>query len=143
MINKEALGMTMQINEEFINNLATQMVSESLMATLGGSDKFVEQIVRELFNTKVDPKDGTVSTWSSAVPYIKYLIQKVIRDELEATVKDVLDEKRPEIRKTIRRELMKKETIDNFFNAFTESLTSGLNQPWRTTINVEFIKPKD
>ena len=39
MVEKNALGMTMQINEEFINNLAKQMVSESIMATIGGGDK--------------------------------------------------------------------------------------------------------
>ena len=40
MPEKQALGMTMQISQEYINNLAIEMIREKLLAALGGSDKF-------------------------------------------------------------------------------------------------------
>ena len=98
MVEKNALGMTMQINEEFINNLAKQLVSESIMATIGGGDKFVSQIVADILKTKVNPDNGRVEPYSSSIPYIQYLINKVIREEVAGTIQEVLDEKRQEIR---------------------------------------------
>lgn len=144
MVNeKQALGMTMQINQEFINSLAEQIVSESLMTTLGGGDKFVKQIIHDILNVKVDPQDGRLSTWNSAIPYINYLINKVIRDEVKGTIQEILDEKRPEIRKTIRSELMKKDTVDRFFKAFTDSVIDGIDNSWKTTINVSFGRKEE
>ena len=143
MVEKNALGMTMQINEEFINNLAKQMVSESIMATIGGGDKFVSQIVSDILKTKVDPDNGQVSNYSSSIPYIQWLINKVIRDEVKGTVMDVLEEKKPEIRKCIRAELMKNKTIEAFYGAFVESIEESLTNRYYTKINVSFEKPKE
>lgn len=135
---KQALGMTMQINQEFIENLARDLVSESLLKTLGGSDRFVETLMKEILNTRVDPQKGTVSTWRDAIPYVNYLINKIIREEIQGTVKEVLDEKRPEIRKVIRKELMKKDTVDRFFKAFTDSVIDGIDNQYRVKIGVKF-----
>lgn len=128
----------MQINQEFIENLARDLVSESLLKTLGGSDRFVETLMKEILNTRVDPQKGTVSTWRDAIPYVNYLINKIIREEIQGTVKEVLDEKRPEIRKVIRKELMKKDTVDRFFKAFTDSVIDGIDNQYRVKIDVKF-----
>ena len=95
MPEKQALGMTMQISQEYINNLATEMIRENLLAALGGSDKFVEELTKEILNTKVN-KDGKVSSYrcSDDIPYIQYLINKTIREEVTGTLKEMLDEKR-------------------------------------------------
>ena len=139
-IQKDALGMTMQINEEFINNLATQLVSESVMATIGGGDKFVKQIVSEILNTKVD-ESGNVRTYGERT-YLKWLIEKVIREEIESVLTETINEKRKDIKEVVRRELMKKDTIDKFFNAFTESVSGGLKKYWKAKIDVSFIEPE-
>jgi hypothetical protein len=143
MVEKNALGMTMQINEEFINNLAKQMVSESIMATIGGGDKFVSQIVSDILKMKVDPDDGKVSNYSSSIPYIQWLINKVIREEIEGTILEVLEEKKPEIRGCIKAELMKNETIEAFYEAFVSSIEESLTNRYYTKINVSFEKPKE
>lgn len=142
MIEKSALGMTMQINEEFINNLTKQMVSESIMATIGGGDKFVQQITADILKTKVNPDNGRVESYSSSIPYIQYLINKVIREEVSGTIQEVLDEKRPEIRGAIKEELMKNKTIDAFYEAFVSSIEDSLETRYYTHINVSFERPK-
>ena len=143
MVEKNALGMTMQINEEFINNLAKQMVSESIMATIGGGDKFVSQIVADILKTKVDPDNGRVSTYSGSIPYIQYLINKVIREEVSGTIQEVLDEKRIEIRACIRAELLKDKTIDAFYQAFIDTVTDSIGCRYYSKINVSFEKVSD
>ena len=49
-INKDVMGITMQINEEFINNLAKQMVSESIMATIDGGKSYKAKASTFRFN---------------------------------------------------------------------------------------------
>lgn len=142
MVEKNALGMTMQINEEFINNLAKQMVSESIMATIGGGDKFVQQITADILKTKVNPDTGRVESYSSSIPYIQYLINKVIREEVAGTIQEVLDEKRAEIRESIRAELLKDKTIDAFYKGFVETITDSIECRYRTSIHVNFEKPE-
>ena len=143
MVEKNALGMTMQINEEFINNLAKQMVSESIMATIGGGDKFVSQIVADILKTKVNPDNGRVESYSSSIPYIQYLINKVIREEVSGTIQEVLDEKRSEIRECIRAELLKDKTIEAFYQGFIETAISGIENRYYAKINVNFEKTRD
>ena len=143
MVEKSALGMTMQINEEFINNLAKQMVSESIMATIGGGDKFVQQITADILKTKVNPDNGRVESYSSGIPYIQYLINKVIREEVSGTIQEVLNEKRAEIRESIRAELLKDKTIDAFYKSFVETITDSIECRYRTSIHVNFVKPEE
>lgn len=140
MVEKNALGMTMQINEEFINNLAKQMVSESIMATIGGGDKFVQQITADILKTKVNPDNGRVESYSSSIPYIQYLINKVIREEVAGTIQEVLDEKRPEIRECIRKELIKDKTIEAFYQGFVKTVIDSMGSRFYTKINVSFEK---
>ncbi len=143
MVDKNVMGMTMQINEEFINSLAKQMVSESIMATIGGGDKFVQGIVSEILKTKVNPDNGRVESYSGSIPYIQYLINKVIREEVAGTIQEVIDEKRAEIRECIRAELMKDKTIEAFYQNFIDTAVGNIESRWNTKINVFFEKPKD
>ena len=138
MVEKNALGMTMQINEEFINNLAKQMVSESIMATIGGGNKFVQQITADILKTKVNPDNGRVESYSGSIPYIQYLINKVIREEVSGTIQEVLDEKRSEIRECIRAELLKDKTIEAFYQGFVETVVGNIENRYHTKINVNF-----
>lgn len=140
---KQALGMTMQISEDYINNLAREIVTESLLKTLGGGDKFIQQLINSILSTKVDPDNGRPSTYSGAIPYINYLINKIIRDEISLTVAEILEEKRPEIHKVIRKELMKKETVDKFFKAFTDATLQGVDNVWKAKIDVTFMDGKE
>ena len=143
MVEKNALGMTMQINEEFINNLAKQMVSESIMATIGGGDKFVSQITADILKTKVNPDTGRVESYSNSIPYIQYLINKVIREEVSGTIQEVLDEKRTEIRQCIRAELLKDKTIEAFYKGFVDTVIDTIDSRYYTRINVAFEKAAD
>ena len=143
MIEKNAMGMTMQINEEFINNLAKQMVSESIMATIGGGDKFVSQITADILKTKVDPGSGRVTTYSDGIPYINYLINNVIREEVKGTIQEVLNEKRAEIHECIRAELLKDKTIEAFYKGFVDTVIDSIESRYYTRISVAFEKAVD
>ena len=141
-MEKQALGMSMQISQEFIDNLAREMVSESLMKTLGGSDRFVEELIRQVLMVKVN-EDGKPSTYYDAKPYLEYLVNKIIRDEVQETVAEIMNEKRPEIRAALRKELSKKKVMDSIYDKFIACMVDNVQSSWKTKINVEFSKDKD
>lgn len=143
MAEKQALGMTMQVSQDFINNIAEEIVRENLMKTLDGENKFFAALVHEIMDTKVNPDNGRVERYSNSIPYIQYLINKTLREEIAGTLQALLDEKRPDIRKKIKSELMKKDTIDKFYEAFTDSVSRAIDGPYYGSINVSFKKRSD
>ena len=144
MATKEALGMSMTISEDFIQNLAKELVSESLIKTLDGRDKIAEEIVRQVIGKKVDKRTGepTNSDYCSCT-FLEYQIRKLLSDEIVLVTKEVMEERRPEIRELIRSELRKKATLDKFFNAFYDVVIGNLDTTWRTNITFNIEKEGD
>ena len=140
MPTKEALGMSMNISQEFVDKLAKDLISQSLVETLGGSDRIVEEMVRQTLGKKVDPRDGKPSEYRDAIPMINYFINTAIKEELKETIKEFLDENRPKIRAALKKELTKQKTIDSFCAAFTDSVVTAVEYNWRTNISVNFTK---
>ena len=142
MPTKEALGMSMNISQEFVNNLAKELISQSLAETLGGSDRIVEEMIRQFLGKRVDPHDGRPSEYRDAIPMINYFINTAIKEELKEAIKEFLDENRPKIRAALKKELTKQKTIDSYCAAFTDSIVTALEYNWRTNIDVTFTKEK-
>lgn len=136
MATKEALGMSMTISEDFIQNLAKELVTESLIKTLDGKNRIAEEIVRQVLGQKVNRDDGTpTSSDYKACTFLEFQIRKMLREEIVLVTKEVMEEKRTEVREAIRRELMKKATVDRFFNAFYDTVIGNLENKWDTEIN--------
>lgn len=144
MATKEALGMSMTISEDFIQNLAKELVTESLIKTLDGKNRIAEEIVRQVLGQKVDRDNGApTSSDYKACTFLEFQIRKMLREEIVLVTKEVMEEKRPEVRETIRRELMKKATVDRFFNAFYDTVIGNLDSTWRTNITFNIDKKGD
>lgn len=144
MATKEALGMSMTISEDFIQNLAKELVTESLIKTLDGKNRIAEEIVRQVVGQKVDKRTGTPTSSSyDACTFLEYEIRKLLTDEIVQVTKEVMEERRPEIRELIRSELRKKATVDRFFNAFYDAVIGNLDSTWRTNITFNIDKKGD
>lgn len=141
---KQALGMSLQISQEFIDNLAKDLVQESLIETLNGKDDIVRQIVSQILSVKVD-KDGKVSNYSSdnKYTYLQFLVDKMIKEEVISVAQEVLTERRAEIREHIKKEMSKKATIDKFYDAFFSNITNNLDSRYDTKIEVNIDKKRD
>ena len=140
MPTKEALGMSMNISQEFVDNLAKDLISQSLAETLGGSERIAEAMIREFLSKRVDPRDGTPSTYSSSIPMMNYFINTAIKEELKNVVKEFLDENRPKIRAALKKALTNQKTLDSYCAAFTDSVMTALEYNWKTHIDVSFTK---
>lgn len=140
---KQALGMSLQISQDFIDNLAKDLVEQSLIETLNSKDEIVRQIISSLLSVKVD-KDGKVSNYSNdnKYTYIQYLVNKMIKEEVESVARECLEENREQIRNTIKKEMSKKATIDKFYDAFFDNIVGSLNDRYITTIDINIDKKR-
>lgn len=144
MATKEALGMSLEISQDYIDNLTKDLLTQSLIETLDAKNSIVEKIVSQILSVKVNER-GQIDSWSSANKYtfLEYLVNKMIRDEVKSVAEEVLNEKRDDIRKAIRREMSSKATIDKFCNAFFGTVIDGLDSMYKTTIDVTVVRDKE
>lgn len=144
MASKEALGMSLEISQEYIDSLTKDLLEQSLIETLDAKNTIVQNIVSNVLSAKVD-ESGRVSSYSSDNKYtfLEYLVRKMIREETLSVTEEVLKEKRKEIRDTIKKELNKKANIDKFFDAFMSTTMDSLDNRYRTYFDIRFEEKKD
>ncbi len=141
---KEALGMSMTISEEFVQNLAKELVTESLIKTLDGKETIVNEIVGQVLGMRVNRDDGSpTSSDYRSCSFLEYQIRKMLKEEIVLVTKEVMEEKRPEVRKVIKSELMKKATVDRFFNVFYDAVIGNLSNKWDTEITFNIDRKKE
>lgn len=141
---KQALGMSLQISQDFIDNLAKDLVQESLIKTLNSKDDIVRQIVSQILSVKVN-QDGVISNYSSdnKYTYLQFLVNKMIKEEVISVAQEVLTEKRTEIREHIKKEMSKKATVDKFYDAFFSNIVNNLSSKYDTKIEINIDKKRD
>ena len=144
MATKEALGMSLEISQEYIDNLTRDLLEQSSIETLDAKNTIVEAIVSNVLSVKVSD-DGRVSSYShdNKFTFLEYLVRKMIREEVRSVAEEVLKERRDDIRKAIRKEMSKSKTLDKFYNAFFDSVVDSLSNRYKTSIDINIEKEKD
>lgn len=144
MANESSLfGLDLKIDQEAITGVVKQMVNAGIVQALDEKNNIASSIVSQILSIKVDD-DGTVSPYDRSNKYtlLEYYVKKMIKEEATNVIKEVMEEKRDYVRDLIKREMSKKATIDNFYNAFYEGIVETLESTYKTTINIEIDKKK-
>lgn len=144
MATKEALGMSLEISQEYIDNLTKSLLEQSLIETLDAKNTIVQEIIKNILSVKVDDT-GRVSTYSydNKYTFLEYLVRKMIREEVVSVTEEVMKEKRDEIKASIKKELSKKANLDKFYDAFFSTVMDNLDCRYRTYFDIRFEKEKD
>ena len=144
MATKEALGMSLEISQDYIDNLTKDLLTQSLIETLDAKNTIVEGIVSQILSVKVND-EGRVSSYDreNRYTYLEWLVRKMIKDEIKSVATEVLEEKRNDIRSAIRKEVEKKATMNKFVDAFLSTVTKNLESKYRTEIDINFDFKKD
>ena len=137
------MGMSLQLDTEYIKNLTKEIVKQGMVETLG-NENLVGAIVNEILNKKVD-ENGNVATssYTRSKPMLQYLVDKELREQIVEIAKEAIEEKKPAIREAIKKEMQKKATIDQFVSNFYSSIIDNLHSSYRTQINVNIESEND
>mgnify|MGYP003292900657 FL=1 len=135
------VGLDLNIDNDYLTEAVKQTVIMSIAESLNGKNEIISQIVNSVLLTKVD-KEGKISSYSSDNKYtlIECYVRKVLREIAIEEIKNICEERKPEIREIIRRELTKKASAQKFVDKFFDCMVSNLESTWKTTINVDFQK---
>lgn len=145
MANESSLfGLDLKIDQEAITGVIKQMVNAGIVQALDEKNNIASSIVNQVLSMKVDD-EGKVSSYSSYNKYtlLEYCVKQMIKDESLNVIKEVMEEKREDIRGMIKREMSKKETIDSFYKAFLSGVVDSIDSTYRTTINVSVNKKEE
>lgn len=137
------MGMSLQLDTEYIKNLTKEIVKQGMIETLG-NENLVGAIVSEILNKKVDEHGNVVTnSYSKSKPMLQYLVDKELREQIVEIAKEAIEEKKPAIREAIKKEMQKKATIDQFVSNFYSSIIDNLHSSYRTKINVNIESEND
>lgn len=142
-MEKNLMGMSLQLDTEYIKNLTKEIVKQGMVETLG-NENLVGAIVSEILNKKVDEHGNVVTnSYSKSKPMLQYLVDKELREQIVEIAKEAIEEKKPAIREAIKKEMQKKATIDQFVSNFYSSIIDNLHSSYRTQINVNIESEND
>ena len=142
-MEKNLMGMSLQLDTEYIKNLTKEIVKQGMVETLG-NENLVGAIVSEILNKKVDEHGNVVTnSYSKSKPMLQYLVDKELREQIVEIAKEAIEEKKPAIREAIKKEMQKKATIYQFVSNFYSSIIDNLHSSYRTQINVNIESEND
>lgn len=138
------IGLDLNIDQDYLASAVQQTVMMGISEALNGKNEIVSQIVKSVLHTKVDDR-GRISSYdrdnkySLLEIYVKQALTEAAKEELISMV----EEKKPFIKELIREKILETDVqqtlVDNFFTSVCSSITS----PWRTKVDVEFMKESE
>lgn len=132
------LGVDLKIDQKYIAECVKEVVNASMVEALGVKNNIVEEVVKELLNTKVD-RDGKPSTSSwGTEKLIDFELRKAMCEVVRETIKSTIEEKREILTEMIKKELNKKANMQKFVDSFINNTTKTLERSWSTKINIDF-----
>lgn len=142
-MEKNLMGMSLQLDTEYIKNLTKEIIKQGMVETLG-NENLVGAIVSEILNKQVDEYGNTPkSSYTKTKPMLQYLIDEELKEQIVEIAKEAIEEKKPAIREAIKKEMQKKATIDQFVSKFYSSVIDNLSCSYRTKINVNIENEKE
>lgn len=85
----------LSIPKDVTQPIIAAKIQEAIIVAMGGADKIIGGIVHQICNTKVNPKDGKVGSYSSdnTISWMDYnvtnMLQGAIQEELSKQIKEV------------------------------------------------------
>ena len=143
-MNKNIVGLNLDIDKDYLQEAVKQTVLMGISESLNGKNEIVSQIVNSVLNVKVD-KNGIISSWErdNKQTLLEFYVKNMLTELAKEEIKNMVEEKRSEIRQIIRKELLKKVNINKFADNFIDSVSKNLDSTWKTTINIDFEKDRE
>ena len=138
------VGLDLSIDNDYLMQAVKDTVMMGISESLNGKNEIVSQLVNSVLSTKVD-KEGKISGYSSENRYslLEFYVRKLLKEITIEEIKKICEEKKPEIREIIRKELTKKASTQKFVDKFFDCMVENLDSSWKTQINIDFEKVKE
>lgn len=135
------VGLDLSIDNDYLMRAVKETVMMGISESLNGKNEIVSQLVNSVLSTKVD-KEGKISCYNNENRYslLEFYVRKLLKEITIEEIKKICEEKKPEIREIIRKELVKKTSTQKFVDKFFDCMAENLDSSWDTNINIDFEK---
>ncbi len=142
--DKKLFGLDLKVDQDYIEEAVKQTVLMGIAEGLNEKNGVTSQIVKMVLETRVNNK-GEISSYSSDNKYtlLEYYVRKMIEEVTAEEMKNMVNEHRDEIAKTIRAELQKKVNYTKFVDRFIDNIATAISDSWCPKIEVNFDRIKE
>ena len=128
--------MSLSISKEMLTPVIEQQVKAMMATILGGQEKIVDNVIKNILETKVD-SDGRPTSYSSGRTYFEWLL----KDEITKAVKELIAEEMKSKVSNIKKAVKKQIQSESGATVIADALLNGLNKTcessWRSTFKIE------
>jgi hypothetical protein len=130
----------LSIPQEVTQPIVAAKIQEAVMAALGGADKIVQGVVHQICNTRVSPKDGNVSSYSSdnTMTWIDYHVTAMLRRSIEEELKRQVVEVAAPIKEELMKQLQTKKGASMMASAILEGVAGTFKDNYSSKFEVKF-----
>lgn len=137
------VGLDLNVDENFISNAVNNAVIAGVAEALSDKDGMINSFVSAVLNQKVD-SDGRPSSYSrDKTTLLEYEVRKILKNEVHESIKEVIEERKSEIKAAIKKAFEDEAGQDNLVASFLESITRSLTSNWSTHVSFEWKKQSD
>lgn len=138
------VGIDLNISDEAIKKAIHDTIIASVTTALDNKDGIVKELVGSFLTQKVN-KDGKVSgnSYDDKIPILDYLLQKSLGEILKEEINAEILSRKDEVRKLIRKEIIKTTNVSQFTEAFFKNISGAIDSSWCPRIQMNFGKLQD
>lgn len=139
---KRIVGIDLGIDPDYLEEVVRQTVSAGIAEALGGKDAVASEIIHSVLDMRVDERGNPVKKgdwgYKGGTPIVEYFAVDIIRKEAASLVAEIVEQKRPQIREAIAKQLGSKAMIGELAEKFVAALVGSATNDWRCKIDVAF-----
>ncbi|KFO67878.1 hypothetical protein ER57_08120 [Smithella sp. SCADC] len=128
-----------KISEGLIKPIIETKINEAIVASMGGHERLISDMVAMYMNQKVD-SNGNTTTYSSGKPRLAWLSETMINEAIKNTLQEYLKSKQEFLQKEFERFFNSKKGSSQIVKAMQEGLCAGLGECWR--VSIKFTPPE-
>lgn len=138
------VGIDLNISDETIKKAIHDTIIASVTTALDNKDGIIKELVGSFLTQKVN-KDGKVSgnSYDDKIPILDYLLQKSLGEILKEEINAEILSRKDEVRKLIRKEIIKTTNVSQFTEAFFKNISEAIDSSWVPRIQMNFGKLQD
>src|SRR5574342_133477 len=134
----------LSIPQEVTRPIVAAKIQEAVLAALGGADKIVAAVVKQICETKVD-SSGKVSSYQSdnKLSWLDVHVTKIIQEEVEKELKAQIKVSAESIKSELIKQIQTKKGASKIAEALLSSLDGTFLSGWRSKIDIKFEPVKN
>jgi hypothetical protein len=130
----------LSIPQEVTQPIVAAKIQEAVLAALGGSEKIIQAVVHQICNTKVNAKDGHVSSYSSdnTISWMDYHVTQMLRRSIEDELRKQVVEVSAPIKDELIKQLQSKKGASMMASAILEGVAGTFKDSYSSKFEVKF-----